>query len=98
MHERGGEWVKLQKDDIEELLAIWFVYNSKNDEIKQEEVLDFIKQKLIAINNPLVREILSEPSREQPNTLTNNGFPISIPQSIENSTDNLDDLNLPVVN
>lgn len=97
LHYQGGEWVKLQSEDIKELLAIWFVHSSKTYKVSQEEVFEFIKQKLIAINNPLVREILSEPSREQPTNLNSNIFPISIPQSVESSADSINDLNnLPI--
>ena len=86
LHEQGGEWVMLQTKDIKPLLAIWFVYNCEGYELTKEQIFDFIKQEQIAINNPLIREILSEPSGEEPENLTDDDLPISIPQS----TDDLD--------
>ncbi|MEO1432564.1 MAG: hypothetical protein AAFV71_26525 [Cyanobacteria bacterium J06633_8] len=93
---QGGEWVMLQSQDIKPLLAIWFVYNCEGYELTKEEIFDFIKQEQIAINNPLVREILSEPSGELPEDLTDDDLPISIPQSVDSSADDID-LNLSLV-
>jgi hypothetical protein len=77
----GGEWVLLQAEDIKPLLAIYFVWDkSKSYEITEEQIFDFIKQKQIAINNPLIREILSDPSGQEPTNLTNDELPIRIPQ------------------
>ncbi|AFY54054.1 hypothetical protein Riv7116_1494 [Rivularia sp. PCC 7116] len=90
LHEQGGEWVKLQSQDIKPLLAIWFVYSCESYELTKEQIFDFIKQEQIAINNPLVREILSEPSGEQPEDLTDDDLPISIPQSVDSSADDID--------
>ncbi|MEM7714466.1 MAG: hypothetical protein AAF349_12985 [Cyanobacteria bacterium P01_A01_bin.68] len=83
LHEQGGEWVMLQSQDIKPLLAIWFVYNCEGYELTKEQIVDFIKQEQIAINNPLIREILSEPSGELPSNLTDEDLPISIPQSVD---------------
>ncbi|NJM18672.1 MAG: hypothetical protein HC836_07105 [Richelia sp. RM2_1_2] len=97
LHHQGGEWVMLQSQDIKPLLAIWFVQrNCKSYELTEEQIFDFIKQEKIAISNPLVREILSEPSGEQPSNLTDDDLPISIPQSFDSSSDSID-LNLPIV-
>ncbi|MBF2017432.1 MAG: hypothetical protein IGS23_19940 [Rivularia sp. T60_A2020_040] len=97
LHHQGGEWVMLQSQDIKPLLAIWFVQrNYKSYELTEEQIFDFIKQEQIAISNPLVREILSEPSGEQPSNLTDDDLPISIPQSFDSSSDSID-LNLPIV-
>ncbi|MDZ8024764.1 MAG: hypothetical protein RMX65_018500 [Nostoc sp. DedQUE01] len=88
---KGGKWVALQSEDIQTLLAIsWVYWGSENYGITeekdildfQEQVLDFIKHKKIAINNPLIREILSPPSYEH---WVDNEFPIAIPQSIANT-------------
>ena len=94
---QGGEWVMLQKQDIKPLLAIWSVYSCESYELTKEEIFDFIKQEQIAINNPLVREILSEPSGEQPEDLTDDDLPISIPQTFNSSADDID-LNLSLAN
>lgn len=93
LKERGGEWVRLQSDDIKPLLAISSVYyNWRTYELTEEQIFDFIKQKQLAINNPLIREILSDPSGQKPTSLTDDGLPVSIPQPITNA-DNID-LNL----
>ena len=92
LHYQGGEWVRLQSGDIKELLAIWFVYNDESNQLTNEQIFDFVKQKLIVINNPLVREILSEPSRQQASNLSDDDLPITIPKSVEISPDSIDDL------
>ncbi|MEH1946159.1 MAG: hypothetical protein V7K77_04080 [Nostoc sp.] len=88
---KGGKWVVLESEDIQPLLAIlWVYWGSDNYGIKgekeildfQEQVLDFIKQRKIAINNPLVREIISPPSYDN---WIDNEFPISIPKPIANA-------------
>lgn len=83
LEEKGGEWVGLQIQDIKPLLAIYFVCrNIESYELRGEQIVDFIKQKQLAISNPLIREILSDPSGQEPTNLTNDGLPISIPQSV----------------
>ncbi len=85
LKEKGGEWVGLQGQDIKPLLAIYFVWYLRDSyALKEEQIFDFIKQKKIAINNPLVREILSDPSGQEPTNLTDDGLPISIPQAVAN--------------
>lgn len=88
---KGGKWVALQSEDIQSLVAISWVYWGTEDygiteekEILdfQTQVLDFIKQKKIAMNNPLIREIISPPSYEH---WVDNEFPIAIPQPIANA-------------
>lgn len=93
LKEKGGEWVGLQSQDIKPLLAVYFVWSNKDSyELTEEQIFDFIEEKQLAINNPLIREILSDPSGQEPTNLTDDGLPISIPQSIANA-DNID-LNL----
>ncbi|MBW4675336.1 MAG: hypothetical protein KME52_15340 [Desmonostoc geniculatum HA4340-LM1] len=90
LKKRGGEWVLLQKEDIKPLLAISSIYyNWRSCELTEEQIFDFIKQKKLAINNPLVREILSAPSGQIPDNLTDDEFPISIPQILAN-VDNIE--------
>lgn len=81
LQEKGGEWVGLQIQDIQPLLAIYFVCrNIESYGITGEQLVDFIHQEKLAINNPLIREILSDPSGQEPTNLTDDGLPISIPQ------------------
>ncbi|MBN3892869.1 MAG: hypothetical protein HWQ43_28360 [Nostoc sp. JL31] len=86
LQQKGGEWVALQSQDIKPLLAIYFVwYNSESYDLTDEQIFDFIGQEKLAINNPLIREILSDPSGQEPTNLTDDGLPISIPQSVANA-------------
>ena len=86
LEEQGGEWVKLQEQDIKPLLAILFVYdNCESNELSEEEILDFIKQNKLAIDNPLVREILSDPSGQEPDNLTDEDLPMRVPMSVDDS-------------
>lgn len=63
----GGEWVLLKSEDIKPLLSILFVLQAREDyELNEEEIMDFIVQKRIAIDNYLIREILSDPSGQIP--------------------------------
>ncbi|WP_246275554.1 P-loop NTPase fold protein [Brasilonema bromeliae] len=63
----GGEWVLLKSEDIKPLLALHFVMKGREDyELSEQQILDFIRSKRIAIDNYLIREILSDPSGEVP--------------------------------
>ena len=90
LQKKGGEWVGLQSQDIKPLLAIYFLwYNRESYELTEKQIFDFIEEKQLAINNPLIREILSDPSGQEPTNLTDDGLPISIPKPIANA-DNID--------
>ncbi|BAY12946.1 P-loop NTPase fold protein [Calothrix sp. NIES-2098] len=68
----GGEWVLLKAEDIKPLLAVHFVMKSReNDELSEEQIIDFIRKKRIAIDNYLIREILSDPSGQFPQDAIN---------------------------
>jgi hypothetical protein len=89
--EKGGEWVLLQGQDIKPLLAILFVYeNRESYELSEEEIINFIQQKRLAIDNPLIREILSDPSGQEPENLFDEDMPVSIPQTVSDSVDNIE--------
>lgn len=91
LQDQGGKWVLLQSQDIKPLLAISFVYNKSEEyELTKEEFFAFIKNKKIAINNPLVREILSKPSKQKPENFTDYDLLISIPQSVYDIADHID--------
>ncbi|MFS0518021.1 hypothetical protein ACEYW6_25350 [Nostoc sp. UIC 10607] len=90
LEEKGGEWIGLQSQDIKPLLAIYFVCrNIESYELTGEQIVDFIEQNKLAINNPLIREILSDPSGQEPTNLTDDGLPISIPRSVA-TADNIE--------
>jgi hypothetical protein len=89
--EKGGEWVLLQGQDIKPLLAILFVYeNRESYELSEEEIINFIQQKRLAIDNPLILEILSNPSGQEPENLFDEDMPVSIPQTVSGSVDNIE--------
>ena len=91
LSEKGGEWVLLQSQDIKPLLAILFVhYNRESYELSEEEIIDFIEQKRLAIDNPLIREILSDPSGQEPENLFDEDMPVSVPQTVSDSVDNIE--------
>ncbi|MBD2436416.1 hypothetical protein [Nostoc sp. FACHB-110] len=88
---KGGKWVALQSVDIQSLIAItWVYWGSENYGITgeneilefQNQVLDFMDEKKIAVNNPLIREILKPPSYDH---WIDNEFPIAIPQPMVNA-------------
>jgi hypothetical protein len=90
LKKQSGEWVLLRSEDIKPLLAISSIYyNFRNYELTEEQIFEFIKREEIAINNPLIREILSDPSGQEPDNLTDDGLPISIPQNV-NYNDNIE--------
>ena len=63
----GGEWVLLKPEDIKPLLALHFLMKSREDEeLSEEEIMDFIRKKCIVTNNYLIGEILSDPSGQVP--------------------------------
>jgi hypothetical protein len=91
LKDKGGEWVLLQSQDIKPLLAILFVYDNRESyEVSEEQIFDFIRQNRLAINNPLIREILSDPSGQEPDNLTDEDLPVRIPQSISDLTDGIE--------
>lgn len=93
LKEQGGEWVMLQREDIKPLLAIssvYYVYACESYELTKEEIFDYIEKNKLAFNNPLIREILSDPSGQEPDNLTNDELPIRIPQTNQNLLDEID--------
>jgi hypothetical protein len=88
LKEQGGEWVSLQFQDIKPLLAIFSVWQNRDSyELTEDQIFEFIKQRKIVITNPLIKEILSDPSGQEPDNLTADELPMTIPQSIDNSDD-----------
>ncbi|WP_049559664.1 P-loop NTPase fold protein [Limnoraphis robusta] len=66
--EKGGEYVELKEDELKPLIAIRSVYNKREVEyqLTKEEIEQFIAEKgaenLLGASNPLLQEILSDPS------------------------------------
>jgi hypothetical protein len=77
--EQGGEWVVLLKEQIKPLIAISFVFEkAENYDLTEEQVYDFISENRLAIDNVLVKEILTDPSGQEPSGLIDDELPISI--------------------
>ncbi|MEQ9620614.1 hypothetical protein [Coleofasciculus chthonoplastes] len=92
LQEKGGEWVRLQSSDITPLLAILFVVyeNRESYELSEEQIFDFIKEKRLAIDNALIREILSDPSGQEPDNLTDDDLPMRVPQTVVDVDNNIE--------
>jgi hypothetical protein len=63
----GGEFVELMEEQIKPLVAVLSVYQKReNYSLSEEQIFDFISQKHLTFENPLLREILSDPSGQIP--------------------------------
>ncbi|MDM3855879.1 MAG: hypothetical protein PT120_13515 [Aphanizomenon gracile PMC649.10] len=80
LKEQGGEWVSLQFQDIKPLLAIFYVWeNHDSYELTEDQIFKFINERKIVITNPLIKEILSDPSGQEPDNLTDDELPMRMP-------------------
>ena len=67
LNEKGGEWVLLKEEEVKPLIAIHAVYNAKqNYDLSEKEIFEFISQEKLAVDNPLLKEILSDPCGQIP--------------------------------
>ncbi|MEG3975494.1 ATP-binding protein [Microcoleus sp. herbarium8] len=65
--EKGGEIVYLVEEQIKPLMAVRAVCKKCRDyNLTEDQVFEFISQKHLTFENPLLREILSDPSGEMP--------------------------------
>ncbi|MBD2740068.1 hypothetical protein [Coleofasciculus sp. FACHB-1120] len=70
VEQQGGEWVKLMEEEIKPLIAIWAVYQKHESlDLSESQIFNFITEKELTVNNPLIREILSDPSGQTPEGL-----------------------------
>ncbi len=61
--ELGGELVELVEEQIRPLIALQSVYDKRKDyDLTEKQIFKFIDQKKLTLDNPLLREILSDPS------------------------------------
>ncbi|MEG3861746.1 P-loop NTPase fold protein [Microcoleus sp. herbarium12] len=85
--QQGGEYVPLKEDEIKPLLAIRAVYQKREVDygVSEEEIFNFIAekgaQKMLGASNPLLKEILSDPSYEVPTDLIEDE-PVAVAESI----------------
>ncbi|BDA72167.1 hypothetical protein CAL7716_063330 [Calothrix sp. PCC 7716] len=57
----GGEWVDLKNDEIRPLVDLFSIYQKRNNyQLSEQEVIEFSQK--ITRDNPLLLEILSDPS------------------------------------
>ncbi|MEG4009044.1 AAA family ATPase [Microcoleus sp. Pol11C1] len=85
--QQGGEYVPLKEDEIKPLLAIRAVYQKREVDygVSEEQIFNFIAEKgaekMLGASNPLLREILSDPSYEVPTDLIEDE-PVAVAESI----------------
>ena len=91
--EKGGEWVVLLQEHIKPLLALGLIREElEKYDLTLEQLWDFTNQNRLVIDNPLIREILSDPSGQEPSDLIDDDLPISIPNN--NSNTNVEEISL----
>ncbi|MBD1834072.1 AAA family ATPase [Cyanobacteria bacterium FACHB-472] len=72
VRQKSGEVVPLREEEIKPLIAIYFVYQKREVDYKVTDlqIFNFIAskgaEKMLGVSNPLVQEILSDPSYEVP--------------------------------
>jgi hypothetical protein len=82
LKDQGGEWVVLLEEHIKPLLALGLIQEKlENYDLTLEQLWDFTNQNRLVIDNPLIREILSDPSGQEPSELIDDELPISIPSN-----------------
>ncbi|MEG4406590.1 ATP-binding protein [Microcoleus sp. MON2_D5] len=70
--QQGGEYVELKENEIKPLLAIRAVYQKRKVDygVSEEQIFQFIfekgAEKMLGVDNPLLKEILSDPSYQMP--------------------------------
>lgn len=85
--QQGGEYVELKEDEIKPLLAIRAVHQKREVDygVSEEEIFNFIAEKgaekMLGASNPLLKEILSDPSYQVPTELIEDE-PVAVAESI----------------
>jgi hypothetical protein len=88
LNEQGGEWASLLKEDIKPLIAVAEMFKKlENYGFKEEQVYGYINDTRLAIDNALVKEILSSPSGQVPSGLIDDEAPISSPSDMPQNDD-----------
>jgi hypothetical protein len=89
LNEQGGEWANLKPDEIKPLLALHQMSKQLDWEtLSEEEFNHFINEKCSLKENPLIKEILSDPSGEKPTAV------IDEDAELEDAFSEFSDLNL----
>lgn len=85
--QQGGEYVPLKEEEIKPLLAIRAVHQKREVDygVSEEEIFNFIAEKgaekMLGASNPLLKEILSDPSYQIPTDLIEDE-PVAVAESI----------------
>ena len=85
--QQGGEYVPLKEDEIKPLLAIRAVHQKREVDygVSEEQIFNFIAEKgaekMLGASNPLLREILSDPSYQVPTDMIEDE-PVTVAESI----------------
>lgn len=85
--EQGGEYVELKEEEIKPLLAILAVYQKREVDygVSEEQIFNFIAEKgadkMLGTSNPLLKEILSDPSYQVPTDMIEDE-PVTVAESI----------------
>ncbi|WP_293354203.1 MULTISPECIES: P-loop NTPase fold protein [unclassified Microcoleus] len=85
--QQGGEYVELKEEEIKPLLAIRSVHQKREVDygVSEEEIFNFIAEKgaekMLGASNPLLTEILSDPSYQVPTDLIEDE-PVAVAESI----------------
>jgi hypothetical protein len=85
----GGEFVGLKFEEIKPLIALHRVYQKRETDydLTETEIQDFIKEKgrefLLREHNPLIQEILSDPSGQAPDLEMEPEVPVDTPVNDE---------------
>lgn len=72
INDKGGEFVDLKEEEIQPLIALRSVYQKRQSDygVTEEQIFEFVanrgEQHLLGIHNPLLLEILSDPSYQVP--------------------------------
>ncbi|HBK23767.1 MAG TPA: hypothetical protein DDZ60_15095 [Planktothrix sp. UBA10369] len=92
IEQQGGEWVDLNEEDLKVLINIYSIFQQKsNYRLSEEEVLEFSKE--LTKNNPLLLEILSNPSGHiEPDIVDDEDIIIDLFTPVDPIPENDDDL------
>jgi hypothetical protein len=94
---QSGEWVGFREEDIEPLVTIFSMTDAIDwDEFSKEDFTNFIKEKHPFDQNPILLEILSNPSGEVPKDLVDEDKEIEalLGQIVDTDDANITDLEL----
>ena len=94
----GGEFVELKEEEIKPLLAIRSVHKKRNVDygLTEEQIFQFIVDKAIdyqlGVSNPLLKEILSDPSYQVPDDVIEDDSVI-LDENIDSESTDSNDIN-----